>query len=190
MTKATATEGSPLGFHGVLGGCWLLASGCSSALLCQENKGRDHWRAARLVFLGDPLYLEQRLFRQKNQLSICFIWKCPNSPYLCCACFGKSRRCRQIYGGLLKSVLKRLQNWTTAKVQLKPALFGLPARPEQTKQAESKQGLWGRGPVSDLIQTLSVQQGLRDLLQPKFCLTQAAYKPKVMHGLLTRNWIR
>ena len=72
--------------------------------------------------LGFPSIWSKDFSDKGSKFPYVTIWKFPNSPYLCCVYFGRSTRCPQINGGLLKGVLKRLQNWITVKVKL-PACF-------------------------------------------------------------------
>lgn len=94
--------------------CLALTSGYSPLShlppFARESKGREPQEAFRLMFFsGIPLYLEQKFLKGSKSPSAT-IWKFPKSPYLCCVCFGRQRRCPQINESLLKDVLKILQN--------------------------------------------------------------------------------
>lgn len=108
------------------GESWLLTSGYSP--LPQPHspgraKAENPMELSDLFFpLGFPSIWSKDFSDKGSKFPYVTIWKFPNSPNLCCVCFGRSRRCPQISEGLLKSVLKRLQNWITVKVNL-PASF-------------------------------------------------------------------
>lgn len=140
------TEVTARAWHSKLGAfTWewpcLGPGGCSPlSPLCQQAKAENSTEGSELWFpLGFPTIWSKEFSDKGSKFPSVTIWKFPNSPYLCCVCFGKSRRCPQIYVVSWRVFWQDCKTKSQCKSNCKQAFIYRPhAKPEQTQTVESK----------------------------------------------------